>query len=197
MRSYLINLSQRYDIPPGTTSFDLATYTFQGTSGHTQLDIDAAIPLIERALFDINPDNRVIDLPIRTIEGQRPSMDNLREAIITYLAADGRLFFDGPQSAVSVFVVNLETGEEMGIQENLRHDATSTIKIGILMNYFRNTLREPTASIKYDLANAVICSDNGSANELMEITGDEGWFVDGIRRTNDTMCHAGAVNTRH
>ncbi|NDJ84870.1 MAG: hypothetical protein GYB66_03200 [Chloroflexi bacterium] len=196
LRNYLEELALRYDSESRAPGFNTQTGTFQGSGRNTQLDIEAAIPLIERALYEPDPQQRVIELPIVTTEGQAPQMEDLRQAIIDYLVADGRLFYDGPESAVSLFVLNLETGEEISIQKNLLHDATSIIKIGILINYFRHTITEPSPDVKYMLLNAVACSDNGSANDLMLLTSEDRTFRDGILKTNDTLCEAGAVNSK-
>ncbi len=197
LRRYLEDLALRYNTLSGSSStYDAGTYVFRGSGSRTELDINAAMPLIERALFELDPEQRVVDLPLVYTEGQPPTMDALEEALLQYLASDGRIFYDGPESAVSIFVLDLQTGEEIGIFENLPHDATSTIKIGIIINYFRHSISEPPPDVRYSLANAVICSDNGSANTLMEASDSDGWFVAGIRNVNDTMCQAGAVNTK-
>lgn len=196
LRAYVEELALRYDTQHTGISLDLVKYTFNGAESQTNLDVNAAIPLIERALYQLEPEKRVIDLPLITSGGAEPTMTDLREMIITYLQLDGRLTsYTGPDQVASVFVLDLQTGEEMSINGQVLMDASSTIKIGILINYFRNAFRDPTADVKFNLANAVACSSNGSANNIMEITGEDGSFIDGIRKVNDTICRAGGANT--
>lgn len=195
LRDYVEQLAVRYNPQASTAGFDPATYTFQGSTGYSRLDIEATIRLIETALFEPDPANRVIDLPITTVAGESPSIDTLEQAVLQYLDSSDALFYDGPDSAVSVFVIDLQTGEEMGIQQNILHTASSTIKIGVIANYFRQQTAEPPADYKFLLAAAVICSQNSAANILMDYpnarTSDQG-----IRNVNDTMCQAGAINTQ-
>lgn len=198
LRRYLEDLSLRYDRLGGDVQFNSSnnSYTFEGTSASTRLDINAAIPLIDRALFEIDPARRRVDLPLLTTPGREPAMADLRQAILNYFENDGRIFYDGPNMAASVFVIDLETGEEMGINQQVLHDATSIIKIGILINYFRHAITEPTGDVKALLAAAVICSDNGAANNLMYLTSQDGSYIDGLRRVDQTFCEAGAVHTQ-
>lgn len=195
LRNYLQELSLRYDSQANGVNFDLATFTFRGSEERTQLDIETAIPMIERALFALEPAQRVINLPLTSVAGQQPTMDSLRQSIIDYLQSSGRIFYDGPDTAVSVFVMDLESGEEMGIFPNLQVSGVSTIKVGVLINYFRTILTEPPADEKFRLGLMVICSDNGAANTIIDRTGDQGNWANAFRRTNDTMCRAGAVNS--
>ncbi len=198
LRQYVEELARRYDRVGGEVQFSGAdsVYTFEGTSASTQLDIDATIALIDQALYELEPANRKIDLPLITTPGRQPAMDDLRQAIINYFETDGRLFYDGPDTIASVFALDLQTGEELGINEHILHDATSIIKIGILINYFRHAITEPTGDVKYLLAAAVICSDNGAANNLMYLTSQDQSYIDGIRRVDQTLCEAGAVHTQ-
>lgn len=192
---YLQDISNRYDASAQGASFDLVSMEFSGGTGNTQLDKDAARPMIASALFTSDATLRSIDLPTVTLQGEAATMDTLREAIISYLNSQG-IFYDGDTIAVSVYVQNLNTGEEMGILPNVQHSALSTIKVGILISYFRNKITSPTDDEKFHLAATVICSINSSANSLMQASVDYNEiFSQGVQYTTDTMCEAGATNT--
>lgn len=200
LRDYVEELALRYDPQASTAGFDLATYTFQGSTGYSRLNVDETIRLIETALFQADPAKRIIELPTTTVEGESPSIDTLREAVLQYLRLNESnpttgLFYNGPNSAVSIFVIDLQTGEEMGIQQNILQTASSTIKIGIVANFFRQQTAEPVADYKFLLAAAVICSENSAANTLMDYPVGATNF-EGIRNVNDTLCQAGAINTK-
>ena len=196
IRAFLESIAVRYDTISSAGGFDQNTGSFITAGSGTTLDINASIPLIEQAFFSLEPEGRVIDLPTTSFEGAPPTMQDLENAIIQYLSSESRIQWNGPDGVVSVYILNLDTGEEIGINEYILHDGTSTIKIGILLNFFRNRISEPDALQARQLANAVICSDNGDANNLMLATSSDGSYIDGIRRASDTMCLAGGVHTQ-
>ena len=191
---YLQDLASRYGTSSSGPGFNVVNLTFGGSSSNTQLDIQAAKPLIAAALFEIEAENRRITLPTVTTEGETLTMNTLRQALINFMESHG-VFYDGNTSVVSMFVLDLETGEEIGILENVKHSAASTIKLGVLINFFRDKITAPTDDEKYQLAAAVICSNNGAANNLMYATSDDDTFADGPRNTTETMCRAGAGNS--
>jgi beta-lactamase class A len=120
-------------------------------------------------------------------------MAALREELLAYLNTRG-IINNGTGSVVSIYVRDLASGAEMGLYERVPHSAASTAKIGVMANYFRYVYQEPAVETKFELQAAIICSSNSNANQLMEITG-EGDPLAGIRRTQETFCRAGAVNT--
>ena len=191
---YLDDISNRYDASAQGANFDLVSMNFSGGSGNTALDKNATRPLITAALFNSDPASRTIDLPTVSFQGAAADMNTLREAIIAYLNSQG-IFYDGDTMTVSVYVQDLKTGEEMGILPNVQHSALSTIKVGILISYFRHQITAPEPGDKYWLAAAIICSVNSSANELMHSTVDYTSYVEGTKYTTQTMCEAGATNT--
>ena len=191
---YLQDISNRYDASAQGASFDLVSMNFSGGTGNTQLDKDAVRPMIAAALFTSEPALRSFDLPTISLQGEAVDMNTLREAIIAYLNSQG-IFYDGDTMAVSIYVQDLKTGEEMGILPNVQHSALSTIKVGILISYFRHQITAPNDDEKFNLAAATICSINNSANSLMYSTTNYTSYVEGVQYTTQTMCEAGATNT--
>lgn len=187
-------VAARYDSAGGDVGFDITTLTFQGSQSSTGLDIDAAIDLIDSALYEPDPEKRRIELPLITSPGNDPTMETLEQEIINYLNRVG-IPYNGTNSVVSVFVMDLATGEEMGIAERVPHSASSTIKVGILANYFRTYPTAPTNDVKMQLLSMIACSENGDANTLMDITALNGDSYQGMRNTNQTMCEMGAINS--
>ena len=117
--------------------------------------------------------------PTATIPGL--DFTTLQREILTYLASRG-IVYNGPNSVVSIYVQDLETGAAMGIQENVLQNAVSTAKIGVIANYFRYIFQPPNQDMEFRLAATVICSSNANANVLMEST-DPVDPLNGIRRT--------------
>lgn len=196
LRAYLEELSLRYDTDVSRGGFDIGTGTFRSAGTANRLDIDAAIPLIQAALFQRDPTNRRIELPITTSAGRALSIEDLEAGIIEYIVNEPRIELNSEDSIVSVFVLDLQTGEEVNINSTVLHDGTSNVKVGIMINYFRYQITDPSAFEKRQLANAIICSDNGDANNLMLATSIDGSYISGIRNVNDTFCAAGAPHTK-
>ncbi len=194
LNQYIQDLSNRYDRDADTAGYDLTTGTFQNSSSFTRLDQQQTAALIRQALYEADPARRIIELPITTTPGQTATMDTLRQAIIEYIERSRGMFYNGQNTVVSMYVMNLNTGEEMGILPNAQVLASSTIKIGTLINFFRYQITAPTDDLKFLLGAAVICSDNGAANTLTIYTGQQA-IVPGLQKLNDTFCKAGAVNT--
>ena len=112
LRNVLEDIARRYDRSPGSPGYDVATLTvFEGTPG-AQLDIEEAIDRIDAALR--NPVNRVVELPIGDSAASKPTLNLLRRLIIDYLDTQG-FIFDAPDSVASIFIQDLQTGEELNI----------------------------------------------------------------------------------
>lgn len=186
LRAYLEDLNARYTAVVPALPFDNGSLTFGEGEPVWVLDIDASEARIIEALNSST--NRVVDLPLVQV----PNMEGLERAVLNYLASRG-ISYRSPNSVVSVYIRDLTTGAEMGIQEHVPHSANSTAKVGVIANTFRYTNAVPNTETTYRMAAAVICSSNADANLLMSsISG--GNF--GIQSVNDTLCRAGAVDTR-
>ena len=188
---YLQDLAVRYDHPPSFPGYDLQTLTvFPGESGYA-LDISTAKSSIDIGLY--SADARVVNLPIRTIDRKQPTLKTLRELIIDFLDSEG-FIYDGQSTVASVFVLDLLTGEEFSILGDVAFSAASTIKVPIMIEYFRALTIAPSAEEAWLLANSLLCSNNASSNLLMEILGANDIFA-GIQSVSDTAQFIGASNT--
>src|SRR5690606_36359426 len=97
-----------------------------------------------------------------------------------------------------VFVMDLESGEELTILGDVAHSAVSTIKIPIMINLFRQQLLvdQDTA---FFLTASILCSDNSATNFLMQIPGAgqtvNAQLSDGLRQVSCTAQELGAERT--
>lgn len=195
VRTFLEDVAERYDTEGGSIGFDSQTLTFSSGDIGAQLDVESAIPLIESALFNPDPASRRVELPTLGVEGGNASMDDLRTALLAYMSNQGFLP-DGATTIGSVFVMDLNTGEEMSILGDVSHNGVSTIKIGIMINYFRYQVTAPDPDTAYLLASAIICSHNPGANYLMQVTSNTGQdMIDGLLKASETMRTLGAINS--
>lgn len=159
----------RYDRSPGGASFDVQTLTLRPGAAGYRLDVAASVPLIDAALRD--PVNRSVVLPVEGADGRGPGLDVLRQMIIGYLDSQG-FIFDGQSTVASVYVMDLETGEELNINSDVAMSAASTAKVSILTDYFRNLLGTPSRDEAFLMSQSLLCSNNSSSNLLMQLIGN-------------------------
>mgnify|MGYP001481605622 FL=1 len=191
LEQFLRDISSRYDRPPGEPGFDVATLTtFDGQEGFA-LDIPQAMQLVESALR--SPVNRTVILPIGGASSNKPTLKTLQSLIISYFDSQG-FIYDGVSTIGSVFVMDLRTGEEINLLGDVAFTAASTVKLPIMLNYFRYQNNEPTQEEAWLLAQSLLCSRNSSSNLLMEITGGGNVF-NGVAQVTDTAQSSGGRNT--
>jgi len=192
LRAELEDIAIRYDQGTGTSVFDPATLTTSGGNAGFQLDIEAALPLIDEALR--SPLDRTVTLPLSGgVDGQA-SLGTLRELIIAYLDSQG-FIYDGQSTVASIFIQDLTTGEEISILPDVAMTAASTAKVAILVDYFRAIEREPTQDDAWLIANSLLCSANSSSNLIMSDILGGGDQFQGISRVRDTMQEVGLRNS--
>ena len=191
LNALLEDIAARYDNQPGRASFDLQTLTvYAGSSGYA-LDIPAAMTALDAALRSASA--RSVELPLRDVGSQGPGLDSLRELIISFLDSRG-FIYDGVSTVASVYILDLSSGEEISILSDVAYSAASTIKVPIMIDYFRHLSAPPTQDEAWLLANSLLCSNNASSNLIMEIIGG-GDIFRGLRRVSDTVQALGIGNT--
>lgn len=191
LRAFLEDVATRYDRDPGRAGFDIATLSvYSGNQGST-LDVDAAMVLVGDALM--RSDNRVVQLPIGDSSASQPSMDTLRQLIIDYLDTQG-FPYDGQTTVASVYIQDLQTGEEINLLGDVAMSAASTMKVPIMIDFYRSLDREPTQDEAFILANSLLCSRNSSSNLLMQFIGG-GNVLAGVASVTQTAQYSGARNT--
>jgi beta-lactamase class A len=191
LSAFLDDLALRYDRPAGTASYDLSTLTVRGGDTGYVLDTRAAFPMIDAALR--SPTERDVILPISETDSSRAGLDTLRSMIISYLDSQG-FIYDGQSTIASVFVMDLQTGQEMSILSDVAVSAASTVKLPILIDYFRSLLFQPSQDEAFLMVQSLLCSNNSSSNLIMQIIGGDDLFG-GIADVTNTMQYLGARNS--
>lgn len=190
---FLQDISQRYDQGSGNVGYDLQTLTIRPGGSGTALNIDAARDLVNDAL--LQPNNRSVTLPIgETTAGQSADLSVLRDMIIAYLDSEG-FIYDGQTTVASVYIMDLQTGEEINLLGDVAMSAASTIKLPILIDYYRYLSLAPTDEEAYLMANSLLCSNNASSNLIMQIIGGGQDIFAGIANVTETAQYLGATNT--
>jgi len=177
LQQWISDVAMRYDSPPVIAQPRLETLSFgEGQPGYT-LDQEEAFERLDAALRQ--PVNRSVDLPIDEVTTAKPGMDALEGLVEAYLDATE---FGG---TVSVHIIDLETGEEYFADYNLAsgspidtgcpivYAATSTMKIPIMIEYFRTLDLLPEAgSDQFNILwNGMVNSSNPAANFMITTIG--------------------------
>lgn len=196
LRQIVTDIAARYDRPPGDGNYDVQTLTFRpGDPGYI-MDTQRALPLIDQALRD--PLNRQVVLPVESTSGRNTNINALRELIIAYLDSEG-FVYDGQSTVASVFIMDLETGEEVNLLSDVAMSAASTVKLSILIDYFRYLLFAPSDDEAFLMAQSLLCSNNSSSNLLMQVIGGgidtPNSLANGIADVTNTARFVGARNS--
>jgi hypothetical protein len=196
LQQFLMDISRRYDRASGAAGYNLDTLTLSSGSEGQQLDVDAAVKLVDAALR--SPANRTVVLPTRRTGANVGNINTLRDMIIAYLDSQG-FPYNGQTSIASVFILDLKTGEEVNILGDVAFSAASTIKVAILVDYFRHLWFAAPKDEAWLMANSLLCSNNSSSNLLMQIIGTRASNKDdifaGIADVTKNAQYIGARNT--
>jgi beta-lactamase class A len=194
----LKDIAARYDQPPkapepipGTTSF------YPGQEGHV-LDIARARELIGEVIN--KPQNRTVSLPIVSQEASRPSLSILEILLKQNLDIAA---FDG---LAVVYLQDLRNGDEIHfsryqgvdieVDPDIAFTAASTIKIGIMVTYYRyfdEPLDNQAEEWMYEM---IVYSANETSDELMNrLSGMDGGVTPGPVIVTNTMRELGMEST--
>ena len=194
LEQFLREISLRYDRPPDDGAWDLETLTLLPGAGGRALDIPAALPLIAEALR--SADQRDVTLPLQDIPPGRIHLGILEDLVRAWLDSQG-FIYDGQTTIASIYIADLQTGEEISLNSDVAVSAASTIKIPILLDYFRALNLAPDDDEAWLMANSLLCSNNSSSNLIMQIIGGGGIedIFRGLASVTANARYLGARNT--
>lgn len=192
LEQFLREIGLRYDRPPEEGAWDLETLTVLPGAGGRSLDIARALPLVEGALRSAV--ERHVTLPLRdTLPGQ-VHLGILEHLIRSWLDTQG-FIYDGQTTLASVYVADLMSGEEIRLNADVAVSAASTIKLPIMLDYYRTLNLAPNDDEAWLMANSLLCSNNASSNLIMQIIGDGENIFRGLASVTANARFLGARNT--
>ncbi|KPK12127.1 MAG: hypothetical protein AMJ56_05220 [Anaerolineae bacterium SG8_19] len=156
----------------------------EGQAGYVT-DLAASLPAAEDALY--RPDNRVAKIAIVEEIAPDVDMELLEDAINSKLQA-----FDG---LGSVFILDLQTGEELNINADVAVSGLSILKIAIFVEAFRAIDGEPDVNQQQLFLDTATRSSNFGANLLLHIVAGENNTYAGADILTESMQRLGLVNT--
>lgn len=161
-----------------STSFRL------GRAGYVS-DIETSLPDIEAALYAI--ENRTAELVVIDQEAIPFDMGALEDSIKQEMAG-----FNGMGS---IFVMDLESGEELGINADVALSGLSVVKIAILLETYRAMDFEPNSDQAKLIAETAVHSGNFSANLLLDVVAGQDNAYLGVDILTESMQRLGLNNT--
>ena len=148
-------------------------------------DVEQSLPLVEAALYE--PNNRTAELVIIDQEAVPFDMNLLADSIDQQLQSFGGIG--------SIFIMDLKTGEEIGINEDIALSGLSVVKIAILLETFRALDSEPNVDQVKLINETAIHSGNFSANLLLDVVAGQDNAYLGVDILTESMQRLGLENT--
>lgn len=151
-------------------------------------DIEASFPKAEMALYQSEKADRAVEL---VLVDQAPIELNL-----DVLEAQLQRELEKVEGMIgSIFIMDLETGEELGINADVAISGLSILKIGIFLEAYRALDRPPNEyeeGLFYDTA---VRSSNFGANLLLHVIAGENNTYQGATLLTESLHRLGLVNT--
>lgn len=148
-------------------------------------DVAASLPEAEAVLY--RPMERDVELVIVEQAAPELSMELLKENIERQLQN-----FDG---VASVYVLDLETGEELDINADVVISGLSILKIGIFLETYRILNNPPNEYVQALLEETAVRSSNFDANLLLHVIAQQDNTYLGAELLTDSFKRLGLVNT--
>lgn len=151
-------------------------------------DVEASLPLAEKAIFQAKPEARQVDLVLQTQEPEELNIHVLEEQLRRELGRANGLFG-------SVFVMDLQTGEEVSINADVVMSGLSILKIAIFIAAYRALDQPPNEYEQGLFYSTAVQSSNYGANQLLHIVAGENNTYEGAAKLTEFVQRLGLVNT--
>jgi len=173
------------DQPAQPPQLNADTETFEmGKPGYST-DLEASLPLVEKALYQ--PKNRSAELVVDDQPAPAFDIDFMHDSIQKQLDA-----FSG---VGSIFILDLNTGEEVSINADMAISGLSILKIAIFLETYRALDAPPNEYVQGLFYDTAVQSSNFGANLLLhEIAGEYNTYK-GADILTESMHRLGLVNT--
>lgn len=211
LETRLQEISAKFDSPPQAARPVLSDMTFQpGTPGYT-LDMEASLAAVDEALR--SPVDRTAELVVVPGDAPEPDLQTLRQLMVSYLTQPelhdvmSRALVASDYTIVaSIFVIDLQTGEEMNVNVDfgstepvfydydIAYAGTSVMKIPIMTELFRHISWTPSPDEEKLLEETMTLSGNFTANLMLAEVGD-GSPTQGVETVTESMNYLGLPNT--
>lgn len=184
---FLARVAQQYDQPPQEPLPLPSSLTFRPGQPGSELDMEASRAQLASTL--VSATDHHVELVVRTEEVQRPDLSLLDQLL--------RSLLDDQEGLVAgIFVKDLQTGDELGINAEVAYTGLSVLKIAILEETYRALdlpLNPEVSDWLSETLSAV--NSNPEANLLLRDVIGGGDSYQGVENLNAAMHRLGLVNT--
>lgn len=190
LTNFLVEVSSLTDAPAQPPQPVPRTLSFQyGTAG-TKTNVEASFADIEAALY--RPSNREATLVVEPKAAQRPNKNLLERLLINRLL----VFEQETRGVASVFILDLQTGEEININGNVAMSGMDLLKVPIALTTYRQLDRIPSLQQRQWLSDTLVVEpDHASANALLNMIAGEEDPYRGLQLVTESIQRLGLVNT--
>ncbi len=166
------------------------TLSFQYGETGTTTDIEASFDDVEAALY--RPSNRIARLVVEPQNPERPEINLLARLLVNHLQ-DFELRTNG---VAAIFILDLETGEEVAINADIPMSGMDLMRIPIALETYRVLDNPPTLTQQQLLSDTLIVQpDFAAANRLLQvISGAEDGYA-GADAVTQMLQRLGLVNS--
>jgi beta-lactamase class A len=186
LREALETVSSVYDKPALPPQPVPTTLSFQYGESGIETDIDVSLPNIEASFYRAT--DRQAHIVLEATQAPRPEVNLLARLIVNYLEN-----FDG---VASIFIMDLENGEEISINADVAMSGMSIVKVPIVLEVFRAIDNPLTAEQSRLISETlVVQSGNFSANQLLDIVAGQDDAYLGSNILTESMRRLGLMNT--
>jgi beta-lactamase class A len=190
LRDVLLDIATLMDKPSQPPQPVPQNFSFQYGEAGTYTDIEASFADVEAAFYRAN--NRESHLIVRP-GALTPPDKNLLVRLLVNSLQDFEQLHGG---VASMFVMDLETGKEIVINETVPMSGIDMLKVPIVLELYRQLDQPPTLTQqRYISATLSASQDNASTNELLKIISGQDDAYLGAQQVTNTLQKLGLTNT--
>ncbi len=190
LRGALREISSLADQPAQPPQPVPSTLSFQYGASGTATNIEASLADVEAALY--RPNNREARLIIEAREAERPDINLLTRLLVNRL----QVFEQETGGVASVFIMDLENGRVVPINENVAMSGIDLVRIPIALEAYRTLDQFPTLTQRKLISDTLVLNpEPDSVNQLLNVIAGEEDMYKGAEAVSASMQRLGLANT--
>lgn len=187
LRRVLETIAGGFDTPSQPPQPVPTTMTFQYGEAGVQTNVDASIADVTSAFY--RPSAREAHLKLEPLTPARPDMSLLGRLIVNHLQEQA---FGG---VASVFILDLESGQEVFIDAGVAMSGMELVKVPIVLDTFRTIDAAPSVTHMSNITRTLLTEDTDAPRSLLNvIAGQDNPFL-GAQLMTESMWRLGLKNT--
>lgn len=184
------NIAEFLDKPASAPQLVVGSGSYEpGQPGYVT-DIEASLPAAEMALYQPDPDDRIVHLVLQDQDPIPLNMSVLEGQLRRELEKAEAQGMVG-----SVFIMDLQTGEELSINGDYALSGLSILKIAIFEEAYRALDSPPNEYVQGLFYDTAVRSSNYAANLLLHVIAGQENTYEGAAVLTESMQRLGLVNT--